>query len=76
MGLCPQHNTIWEKLTVNESLNLIGDIKGLNKEELKFLKGFLTRMLELEEYVDVLATNLSGGNKRKLVCAMALICFP
>jgi len=63
-------------LTVNQSLNLIGDIKGLNKEDLLFVKGFLTKMLELEVYKDVMACNLSGGNKRKLVCAMALICFP
>lgn len=33
-------------------------------------------MLELEVYQDVMACNLSGGNKRKLVCAMALVCFP
>jgi ABC-type multidrug transport system ATPase subunit len=24
MGMCPQHNTIWEALTVDESLNFIG----------------------------------------------------
>ena len=69
-------NTIWNKLTVDQNLNLIGDIKGLSKHDLKFQKGFLNKMLDLDPYADILAENLSGGNKRKLVCAMALICFP
>jgi ABC-type multidrug transport system ATPase subunit len=31
MGMCPQFNTIWDVLTVDESINFIGEIKGLSK---------------------------------------------
>lgn len=34
MGMCPQHNTIWEFLTVDQSLWHIGEIKGLSYEDL------------------------------------------
>lgn len=33
----------------------MGDIKGLTKGDLEFLKSFLTRMLDLEVYEDVMA---------------------
>jgi ABC-type multidrug transport system ATPase subunit len=29
MGMCAQHNTIWESLTVDQSLRYIADVKGL-----------------------------------------------
>lgn len=31
MGMCPQFNTIWNCLTVDQSIDFIGEIKGLNK---------------------------------------------
>jgi ABC-type multidrug transport system ATPase subunit len=30
MGMCPQHNTIWEYLTVDQSLWHVGEVKGLS----------------------------------------------
>jgi ATP-binding cassette subfamily A (ABC1) protein 3 len=38
--------------------------------------GFIKNTLDLEPYYNVRAKNLSGGNKRKLVCAMSLIACP
>ena len=32
LGMCPQYNTIWEQLTVEENLQMISRIKGLNKD--------------------------------------------
>jgi len=37
---------------------------------------FIKKTLDLEEYSDTRAMNLSGGNKRKLVCAMSLVACP
>lgn len=34
MGMCPQHNTIWEQLTVDQTLWHIGEIKGLSRADL------------------------------------------
>ena len=30
LGMVPQHNTIWDVLNVDESLDFICDVKGLN----------------------------------------------
>jgi ABC-type multidrug transport system ATPase subunit len=30
MGMCAQHNTIWDALTVDQSLRFIADVKGLS----------------------------------------------
>jgi ATP-binding cassette subfamily A (ABC1) protein 3 len=39
-------------------------------------KEFIKKTLDLEEYSDTRAAELSGGNKRKLVCAMSLVGCP
>lgn len=36
MGMCPQFNTIWNVLSVDESLNFIGEVKGLSKQDIEF----------------------------------------
>jgi ABC-type multidrug transport system ATPase subunit len=36
----------------------------------------LIETLELKEFKDTVCKNLSGGNKRKLCCAMSLIICP
>jgi ATP-binding cassette subfamily A (ABC1) protein 3 len=76
MGMCPQHNTICGVLTVDQSINFIGEIKGLNKADIKFQKDFIKDTLDLNAYSNTRAENLSGGNKRKLVCAMSLVANP
>lgn len=76
MGMCPQFNTIWEAMTVDQSLNYIGEVKGLKAEEIEFQRDFIKDMLDLDPYSNTQAGNLSGGNKRKLVCAMSLVACP
>jgi len=34
------------------------------------------KMLDLDPFIKTKGKNLSGGNKRKLICAMSLIGFP
>lgn len=36
----------------------------------------MLKTLDLEEYFKIKACNLSGGNKRKLSCAMTLLVYP
>jgi len=76
MGLCPQFNTIWEKLTVDEHLNFMGALKGLDTAEIEKQKEYLKKELDLSEFSNRKAENLSGGNKRKLCCAISLIANP
>lgn len=69
IGLCPQYNTLWEQLTVDESLNLVARMKGLSNEARDFNKRLILETLELTDFTNTRANNLSGGNKRKLCCA-------
>ena len=74
--MVPQHNTIWEVLNVDECLDFICHIKGLNVTESIFQKEFIKNTLDLMPFSKTKAGNLSGGNKRKLVCAMSLVGCP
>ncbi|XGW13450.1 hypothetical protein V3C99_000070 [Haemonchus contortus] len=72
IGLCPQGNALFNKLTVDEHLWLINGIKGAAgsyKEEGQEL----LEQLKLDEKSNELAKNLSGGQKRKLSVSMAVI---
>ena len=76
IGQCNQENIIWDFLTVDESLNLMARIKGLSYEQREHNKRVIMDTLELTYFKNTVATNLSGGNKRKLCCAMSLIMCP
>merc|ERR1719478_1776793 len=76
IGFCPQFNAIFDKLTAREHLELFAAIKGYSAKE---AQPFIQQMLEsiyLSQYADKLAGTYSGGNKRKLSTAMALIGGP
>lgn len=45
-------------------------------EELEWQKNFIKRTLDLDTFSETKAGQLSGGNKRKLVCAMSLVACP
>ena len=76
MGLCAQQNLIWDKLTVDEHLQLLGALKGLSSADIQFQKELIKQTLDLKSFGDKQACQLSGGNKRKLCCAISLIGFP
>jgi len=76
MGMCPQFNPIWKLLTVDQCLSYIGRVKGLNDSDCEFQIEFIKKTLDLESYSHTLSDKLSGGNKRKLVCAMSLLACP
>lgn len=67
--MCPQYNAIWAHLTVDQSLDFVGRLKGLTKEDREFNKTLIKKTLDLEPFSKTKAGNLSGGNKRKLSCA-------
>jgi len=75
-GICPQYNAIWGKLTVDEHFEFITQIKGLSDEAGRRQTKYLKDQLELNDYGDFQADNLSGGNKRKLCCAICLLASP
>jgi len=76
LGYCPQHDALLDRLTVREHLELFGRIKRIPKRALRGYCDAMMRDLSLDPHVDKMAMTLSGGNKRKLSLAIALMGAP
>ena len=76
VGYCPQHNTLFLQLTVRENLTYFAWIKGIKPSLRVKLINNAIKQLNLEDHKDKEAGTLSGGNKRKLQVAIALIGNP
>jgi len=63
-------------LTGKEHLELYADIKGIPKNLRDKFVTKLIKEMELSEYQDISAGTYSGGNKRKLSVAIAIIGNP
>lgn len=76
IGLCPQENIIWPKLTCIEQLEFVGKIYGFSKK-ISYRRGEeLLDFLGLIKKKKTIAQQLSGGMKRRLCLALALIHDP
>jgi ABC-type multidrug transport system ATPase subunit len=76
IGMCPQFNSLSDDLTVRENLQFIAGIKGLSKADMRSNIDLVVRTMDLQEFANVPVKQLSGGNKRKLSCAMTLMLCP
>ena len=76
IGLCPQDIVIWDSLTCEENLKLIGEMYGVEKNVLNERTKKLLKDLLLTEKTKSLAGSLSGGMKRRLNLGMALVHEP
>lgn len=76
IGYCPQFDAIFEGLTVYEHLQIYAAFKGIKTNLRERLIQKQIREMDLESYANVRANNLSGGNKRKMSVAMAMIGNP
>lgn len=75
-GISPQDTAVAEKLTVRENLELICGIYEYNKEKTRESVEKMIELFGLEGYKNASAKTLSGGWKRKLSIAMAMIGEP
>lgn len=76
LGVIPQKDNLDEQLTVTENLYIYGRYFGLSN---KFIRGKIEELLEfaqLEEKRDAKVESLSGGMKRRLTIARALVSDP
>ena len=76
IGYCPQFDAIFESLTVYENLEFYGLIKGAKKDKIELIVNALMDEMSLTIFKDKVSGTLSGGNKRKLSVAIAMICNP
>ena len=71
IGYCPQENPIFDYMKVREMVSFYLDLKKINESTENICEKF-----GLSKFLDTYCINLSGGNKRKLSFAIALMCKP
>eukprot|EP00899_Mesostigma_viride_P016639 jgi/Mesvir1/24977/Mv25104-RA.2 len=76
VGYCPQFDPLLELLTPREHLLLYARLKCLPDEEIPQLVDTTLGMVGLRAFASKAAGTLSGGNRRKLSLAVALIGHP
>lgn len=72
IGLCPQHNILFDDLTVREHIIFFSKLKGLTNAEADIEVKKYVDMLGLEDKMNAKSETLSGGMKRKLSVGVAL----
>ena len=76
MGLCPQFDTLVERLTVKENLRLFGRIKGVPSRQIASVCEAFMKAMNIKKYENKLIQQLSGGNRRKVSLVVALLGAP
>lgn len=78
MGVCPQDNLLWPRLTAREHLSFYGRLKNLKGRELNAAVESSLREVNLWNggVADKQVRTFSGGMKRRLSVAISLIGDP
>jgi ABC-2 type transport system ATP-binding protein len=76
IGMVPQNNTLDMQLTVTENLEFRSRFFGLSRRDAARRAAQLIEALELSDRRKAMATDLSGGQARRLLIARALVHRP
>ncbi|XP_054707778.1 phospholipid-transporting ATPase ABCA3-like [Uloborus diversus] len=76
IGYCPQFDALIDRLTGREMITLFARLRGMNGPSMTNSVDKLIKMTDLTQHADKQTRFYSGGNKRKLSIAIALIGSP
>eukprot|EP01097_Dermamoeba_algensis_P004568 TRINITY_DN2963_c0_g3_i1.p1 TRINITY_DN2963_c0_g3~~TRINITY_DN2963_c0_g3_i1.p1 ORF type:complete len:380 (-),score=107.24 TRINITY_DN2963_c0_g3_i1:172-1311(-) len=76
IGYCPQFDAIIPYMTGRELLVMYAELRGIQDNEIGEVVTEVIHRLELDKYADKQCGGYSGGNKRKLSTAIALVGDP
>ncbi|CAN8251970.1 unnamed protein product [Cochlearia groenlandica] len=76
IGVCPQFDILWDALSSEEHLHLFASIKGLPPASINSIADKLLADVKLTGAAKIRAGSYSGGMKRRLSVAIALIGDP
>ncbi|CAF0889943.1 unnamed protein product [Didymodactylos carnosus] len=76
LGYCPQFDALDNLLTAREHLYFYARLRGIKQQNIPYISGCLLKRLGLTLWADRPVRQYSGGNKRKLSTAIALIGNP
>ncbi|KAI8602336.1 hypothetical protein EDD21DRAFT_372164 [Dissophora ornata] len=76
IGVCPQHDILWDDLTVGEHLYFYARLKGIVAADERAAVVASLNAVSLVPFENRLTKGLSGGEKRRLSIAIALVGNP
>ncbi|XP_040071704.2 ATP-binding cassette sub-family A member 17-like [Ixodes scapularis] len=76
VGYCPQYGGLLETLTAREYLRLFASLRGVSTHKIDQLVESIFNLMGLDGIADNRCGTYSGGNKRKLSMAVAIIGLP
>ncbi|XP_015126948.1 ATP-binding cassette sub-family A member 5 [Diachasma alloeum] len=76
MGYCPQHDALWKNITVREHLELYAALRGVPWKDVDRIVDLYLSGLQIQEHADKQTQECSGGTRRKLSFAMAMVGGP
>ncbi|KAH8273382.1 hypothetical protein KR018_002047 [Drosophila ironensis] len=72
LGFCPQHNVLFDEMSVSDHIRFFSRMKGLRGQAVEQEVTKYLRLIDLEDKANVESKKLSGGMKRKLSVCCAL----
>ncbi|WEV57419.1 ABC transporter ATP-binding protein [Ligilactobacillus acidipiscis] len=76
IGFMAQADALYETLTARENLIFFGQMQGMNQKDLPAQIEYATKVVNLDEGLDKHVSDYSGGMKRRLSLAIALVADP
>lgn len=76
IGYCPQFDAVLEDLTGRETLKIFALMRGIPNRDITAASEKLAHELNFMQHIDKRIKEYSGGNKRKLSTALALLANP
>ena len=73
LGICPQHDVLFDELNIKEHLSMFATFKGVDSDRLNEEVEQTMKDFQLSGMQDIIAKDLSAGQRRKLSIAIALI---
>ena len=73
LGICPQHDVLFDDLTIREHLEMFCIFKGYDSDNIDGEVDKTVHDFELDNIQNITAKNLSAGQRRKLSIAISLI---
>lgn len=76
LGYCPQFDALIERMTSREQLRMYARLRGVPEDQIDEVVNTEIKRLDLLEYADARCGTYSGGVKRKLSTAIAIVGNP
>lgn len=76
IGYCPQFDALIEDMTGRETLEMFALLRGVRRRDINVVSIRLATDLNFMKHIDKKVSEYSGGNKRKLSTAVALLGNP